>query len=172
MRATPPAGTLCVDAEGILGTTIVQAYLPAVHDLPVEEILEFRTKHEAELDAFRSGVSELCVSIDVTQPVRDIERQSRDLVRAKVDPAVRDLRAKLKLARLDALQKIGKSWQSLASLTFSSTIAVLAGAPLDATPFVGLAGVLGQALLAGEIESHKIRNSSQWAALLRFDELT
>lgn len=167
-----PQGVQRADAEGVLGTTIVETYLPAVHDLPVEEILDFRTKHEAELNAFRSGVSELCTSIDVTQPARDIERQSRDLVRAKVEPAVRDLRARLKIARLEALQKIGQSWQSLAGPTFSASIAVLAGAPLDVTPFVLLAGAFGQALFAGEIESRKIRHSSQWSALLRFDELS
>jgi hypothetical protein len=166
-----PRGALKIDAEGILSTILVNTYLPAVHDLPIEEIMTFRTKYESELDGFRSAVSELAASIDVTQSVRDIERQARDTVRLKISPAVRDLRARIKIARLDALQKIGRSWQSLASLTFSSTIAVLAGAPLDISAFAGLVGTLGQALMEGGIERRKIVHSSQWAALIRFDEL-
>ena len=160
-----------IDAEGILGTTIVKSYLPAVYDLPIEEILAFRSKYEGDLDAFRSAVSELAINIDVTKSGPDIQRQAKDIVRSKVNPAVRDLNSKLKIARLDALQKIGKSWQSLASLTFSSTIAVLAGAHLDTIALAGLAGTVGQALLDSAIEKRKIMHSSQWTALVRFENL-
>jgi hypothetical protein len=138
--------------------------------LPIDEILGFRLKHEGELDAFRSAVSELATTIDITKSVREVQRQAQDIVRSKVNPAVRELNAKIKIARLDALQKIGKSWQSLASLTFSSTIAALAGAPLDVSALSGLVGTVVQALIDGAIEKRKIMHSSQWAALVRFND--
>ncbi len=164
-------GTPAIDTEDLLGTTIVETYLPIVHDLPIEDILAFRSKHEGELEAFRSAVSELSTSIDITKSPSDLKRQSLDIVRSKVNPAVRDLRAKIKIARLDALQKLGKSWQSVASLTFSSTIAALAGAPLHMSALAGLVGTVSQALIDGAIEKRKIMHSSQWAALVRFDDL-
>lgn len=162
---------LSIDAESLLGTTILETYLPVVDDLPIDEILTFRSKHEAELEGFRSGVSELSTSIDLTKPVREIERQAQDLVRSKVNPAIRDLKAKLKISRLDALQKIGKSWKSMAGLTFSATIAALAGAPIDLVGVAGLIGSLGLTLVDRKIEKRKILHASQWAAVLRLSEL-
>jgi hypothetical protein len=157
--------------EDLLGANIVQTYLPAVYDLPVDQILEFRTKHESELEAFRSGITELAATIDVTQSPEAVRSQAQDLIRTRVNPAVRDLRAKLKIARLEVLQRIGKSWQSLASLAFSTTIAVLAGAPLAYGGLAGLAGTIGHTVFDGAIERRKLMHASQWAALIQFDDL-
>jgi hypothetical protein len=40
-----PDGAPAIDGAGILGTTIVETYLPIVHDLSIEDILNFRSKH-------------------------------------------------------------------------------------------------------------------------------
>lgn len=160
------------NAEIALTQEIVHLYVPAIHSLPLPEILNLRVKCDSELSNFRSGVIELAASMDYCQSPTDIQRQADNLVATRINPAVRELKAKLKNARIDALQKIGCSPQSISTMAVSATVNLALGYPIAKSALAGVAcGIIGSLLLEGELERQKLRNASQWSVLLEFEDL-
>jgi hypothetical protein len=171
-----PTGDAVADRKAIttrMGKVAVERNLPRADDLQLEQLLEIRTKYRPELEAFRSALAELATQIDPAQPLDKINLQIQDLVTTKVDPEIHTLRSALRIARINALKKMGPSLVSLAKRTVTATIAVAAGAPLDIVAAATLMSSLGPIgsmatqVFEGEVERKKLRCASQWSVLLR-----
>jgi hypothetical protein len=170
-RARAPVNVL--DRRGVetrLGQVILETYLPTVEDLPLEEILEIRRRRSPELAAFRSGVREIAAQIDPAKPPKDLGLALHDIMSIKVDPAIRNLKAAMYSARLDALKKLGQSWESLAKITVPAALAFAAGAHLDVAALAGVAGAISSTLIDGVVERKKLLHGSQWGVLVKLQD--
>lgn len=152
-----------------LEKVVVRKYFAGMDDLPFTEILEIRRKRYAELNALWVTLAEIAAQIDPEEDSDRVNLHVHDLVATKVDPAVEDLRRAVAAARLDALKKLGQSWESLAKATVPATLAFAAGAPLDISAIVGSAGALAGALYEGALERKKLKSASQWSILLELE---
>ncbi|PWT99843.1 MAG: hypothetical protein C5B51_26390 [Terriglobia bacterium] len=154
-----------------LGQAIVERYLPVVDDLPCAEILEIRRKSHPELEALRSGMAEMVAQLDfaVTPEIHRIQVQ--DLVAARIDPAVRDLQSKIYSARMDALKRIGQSWDSFAKMMVPFALSYAAGAPLNISAALSAIGPFLSGVIEYQSEKRKLLHASQWAILLKLKKL-
>lgn len=156
-----------VFATADLARNVLERYLPSADDLPIEELLSLRLKRRDELNSLRIAVRQLATEVNVNASPQEIQLQVRDLAAKHVDPAIDEVRRAIAASRLDVLKKIGRSSASLAAATFSASIAVAAGAPLDAAAAVAaIGGILGVAL-EGEVERLHLMRASQWSFLFR-----
>jgi hypothetical protein len=154
-----------------LGNVVLENEIPMLDDLPLDEILAIREKYQPEVIAFQYGLRELAAQIDVTKTPLDMELQASDLAAARVVPAIRDLQNSMRGARLEALKKIGLSWESLAGATVPIVMSYAAGAPTDIKGAVSVLGGIFGPLIAGEIERKRLLHASQWSVLLRLKRL-
>jgi hypothetical protein len=149
---------------------IFETELPMVADLPLQEILEIRSRRQHELQAFRVGVAELATEIDVSASPDEIRLQVADLVSARVSPAIRNLKLAISSARTDALKKIVQSWESVAKATVPYVLSRFAGAPLDVQAAIATLGALAAVagpLIAASLERKQLVSASQWSIVLR-----
>jgi hypothetical protein len=159
-------------AANKLAHTLLSRDLPRVHDLPMEEVLELRRKHRDQIAAFRIGLGEVAAQIDETRAPEQDWVQINRLILAHVDPALADLRAAIKNSRIDALKRLGQSWQTLAAASIGAavTYTMTGGTQIALT---GLAGVLTPmigAFVSGHLEKRKLMNASRWSLLISIDE--
>jgi len=157
--------------EAQLGEKVLERHLPSVVELPFPEILALRDRRAPELEAFRVAVSELATQVDVTNPLNDQQLQINDLVAAKVDPAVQELKASLASTKLDIVNKIGKSWTAIVGTTVPAVLAFTAGAPLEVSAALGALGAVGLPIAETIAQQQKLRHASQWSFLLAEDEI-
>jgi hypothetical protein len=155
-----------------LGQAVLERRLPLAHDLPLEELLEVRRRRGGEIESLRVALHQLATHVDPTQSPEEIERSVGDLIASTVDPAVDELKRSLAAARLDALKKIGRSSASLAAATFSASLMLAAGAPLNlAAALAALGGVLGT-VAETAVDRLRLMKASQWALLVRLPRIT
>ncbi|WIX82241.1 DUF6236 family protein [Amycolatopsis carbonis] len=103
LLGTAPTSAARPDAEDGFVFSAFETVVPAGLDtVPVEKIIEVRTKFGAELDAFRRYVTEQSEKLAQLQDVRDVE-VFREYLRDEVDRAVTD---QLKQLR-DRLRSVG-----------------------------------------------------------------
>jgi hypothetical protein len=160
------------DLTILMSRQLLSRALPKIDDLPMADVLDLRYKSRDELLAFNTGVrnlvGELGSSMDqlASQEVVDI------LISTRIDPALNELRAAVKNARLDALSRVGRSWESLGTSTVAAIATWAAGGGVVGVPpaIVALLAPFVGALMQGELEKRKILNSSQWSLLLRLEE--
>lgn len=153
--------------EAKLGHTVLDRYIPSMEDFEFEEIIRLRKFRAPELEAFRVSVAELATQIDIDSPLDNSEIQIQDLVKSKVDPAIRDLKAALDISRMDSFVKVGKSWKSIASGLIAASLSFAAGTPLDVSAILGAGSMIAGPLLEGVLEHRKLQRASQWSFLLR-----
>ena len=158
-----------------LGTLVIERHLPRVDDLPAEEILAIRDRYSSELTAFQIGLAEAATEIDLSRSFEELSPQLNDLVARQIDPAVEDLRAALKIARLNALKKLfSANWEKLAGMFVGFGFAATAGTPTQDTVASGLVGTAVASLLSwraeSEIEQSKALAASRWSILIRLEE--
>jgi hypothetical protein len=122
------------------------------------------------LQAFRAGVAELATQIDISASPDEIRLQVADVVSSRVSPAIRNLELSISAARIDALKRIGQSWESVAKATVPYLLSRMVGAPLDIQAVIaalgGLAAIAGP-LIAASLERKKLLRESQWSIILR-----
>jgi hypothetical protein len=150
-----------------LAQVVLARHLPAVDDLPFEEVLEIRRQRHAELEAFRAAIRTLSASVDPTEPSDTLALDLDDIVATQVDPALRDLQNAMYSNRLEALKTISKSWESLAKALVPFSVAHAASAPLDIQAVAAVVGGLAAMgpLIAAEIERHRLVHCSQWSLI-------
>jgi hypothetical protein len=145
--------------------------LPRVDDLPLDEILKIRERRKDELESFRTAIAELSLKIDGTQSHERVERQIRDLVTLRIDPAIRKLRSAVAISRLDAIKRVFKrSWTSIAAkATLPAVLSYLGSGrtEMSATAAVAALGVVVLPVVEAEIDRRKALKNSPWSLLLR-----
>lgn len=95
-----------------------------------------------KLALFLDGASpEVATDIDLTRPHTELQRQLDDVVSKHIDPAVQDLRAALRIARLNALKKalnpVEGSLEKLAAAVVPFTVAAELGTPMSYSAAIG-----------------------------------
>src|ERR1051325_3942657 len=89
-------------AEGTLAELILKT-VSVAPDTSLKRLLTFRHKHADELARFRSAIGKLVSSVDEDLPLSALQQHTHDIAANDVQPAISDIRAALKSARIKSL---------------------------------------------------------------------
>jgi len=152
--------------ESAMSTAVITKYLPAVHDVPVTELLLIRERRRSELDDFRMAVAELSAQIDPTSSSEKLSLQFHDLFLTKIDKPLAALNKAVATSKAELLTKALRDWKVYAAATIPTVLAYMCGAPVDYA--AGAAAILSAASFYADYrtERRKLINSTQWSFLL------
>jgi hypothetical protein len=160
--------------EMALANRILERYLPAVDDLTFHDVLELRDRCASELKNFQISIQKLATGISLTQCPSATASEINDRISADVEPAIRDLEAKLSSARWNLI----KSLPSKVGLTTAVTMAVTffaSGFPADIKTLlaVAAAGAATAASTAGDavVDRKQLLREHQWSMVFRLTKL-
>jgi hypothetical protein len=106
--------------EGLLAKFVLDA-IGIAEDTAIDDLLQFREDHDAELGHFRSELGKLASTIDPETPsVEALQQQVEDIYKNEISPAVSDLRAALQRSKIRNLVT------HLTSFVFAGSINFLA----------------------------------------------
>lgn len=145
---------------------VISRHVPRVDRLSVQELLRLRSKRKAEIECFRAGIGALALEVDLEASGEDIELQMNDIVTARVDPALLDLRRAFQEEKYRVATEAAGGWRSVAASTVPAVISVMAGAPLDIA--AALAAIGPMAAVVSGIMKHRgtikgTRAASPWS---------
>jgi hypothetical protein len=164
-----PESALRLRSEARLGQVVFERRLPRVDDLPLEEILAIRERRNDELEAFRTGLAELAAMVDTSQTHDLVERQIRDAVSTRIDPAVRELRGAIAASRLDSLKRVlRRSWTVMAAkATLPAVLSYLGTGRIELGAAAAAFSAVLLPLAEASLEKRKLLTKSPWSLLLR-----
>jgi hypothetical protein len=152
--------------ESILAQKILEVYLPDLNNAPVEVILEARHRLGDELKQFRIQVGALASSMQNEGLSPDSAKEAEKIIRATVNPAVEDLKSKIKSSRDKVILRAFKNLQSP-----KSYVPFLGSALSDLSVLAAGFASIGLAALGTSIETviehREIMRANRFAFLIK-----
>jgi hypothetical protein len=158
-----------------LANRILDRTLPAVDDLSFHDVLELRDRCASERKSFQVSIQKLATEIDLTRSPVEIASDISDRISVNVEPALRELEAKLTSAKFSII----KSSSTKVGVTTAVTMAVslfVSGLPSDIkTRLTTLAagGLAAAALTVDDpiVDHRQLSREHQWSMVFQFTKL-
>lgn len=152
-----------------LGIEVVERSLPDFEYTSYEDILELRHRLHDELVRFRTEIYGLSSTLKAKPWSSQFQLEITETVRAKVDPALEDLRRKIRLSNDKVFQKLFRDVRSpKASVPF--VVSVFAGFPLLAAALVSAVMIGADAAVDTYFEKRELLEGSGLSFLLSAGE--
>jgi hypothetical protein len=160
--------------EVALANSVLEQFLPAVDDLSFHDILELRNSCKSEIKGFQVSIQKLATTIELAGSPAEQASELRDRISADVEPAVRDLEAKLLSARWGLLKglptKLGLATVATMAVRFFAS-----GVPSDIVTLLTAAVTTGAAAASAAVDVKLQRNEllreHQWSMVFRLTQL-
>jgi hypothetical protein len=150
-----------------LASTVLDLYLPDFTLQSFDDILELRVKAKDELQGFRVGLSQFAATLrDV--PFNDLPTAARSLAAKEVEPALEELKRKLRLSRDKFLLRVVQGFKSTQA-TIPLIATVFLGLPIWLGCLISAGATIGEAALTTYFEQRDMREKNGLSFLLRFE---
>ncbi len=151
---------------GLLANRLLES-LPDLSINSYEDILEVRLQASNEFEQFRSAIESFAASISSLPNNETFERDVDEIVRGKINPAIVELKTKLRTSKSKTIQRIVKRIiDGKVGIPFA--LSIFSGLPVEAALLASLVLLGLDVSLETYFEIREIRESNSLSFLLNF----